>query len=966
MLSALTATPYVTFGSVPVPDRLAVPPSSACQPPRRVRRPAAWTALLAMAALLLAAAPARALDNVTLQLKHLHQFQFAGYYAALEQGYYRDAGLNVKILEGSDGNEPERAVLAGAAEYGTGSCSLLLSRAAGKPVVVLAAIFQHSPYALAMRQSGAAPDIRRIIGQRVMIGQLSDEVSQSDELIAYLRRVGIPETRLRRMGHSYNPDDLINGYVDAVSVYVTNEPDYLDRVGFAYDIYSPRAAGIDFYGDNLFTSERELASHPERVRAFRAASLRGWQYAMSHQEETVDLILNKYSRRHDRQHLLFEARQMVPLVQPVLVEIGYMNPQRWREIADVYASLGLLKKGASFPGFLYNADAGAGRAVWLARGAAGVALLLLLGAAGHFTLLARERRRSRATIRDGELRFRAIFEAAPMGIALIDTLSGEFRDVNPHYLSIAGRTPAEIGALRWMDLVHPDDVAAMQAQVAQLAARQIDGFKGTRRLLLPDGRQVWVDGLVAAIETAADGRPHHLCIIEDVTAKRATEELIWQQANLDALTQLPNRRLFQQRLEQDLARSRRDGSRIAILFIDLDHFKEVNDTLGHHQGDVLLVDAARRIAACVGAADTVARLGGDEFTVILADLGEPGRVDAVAQRIIAALLPPFVLGQERAYVSASVGITVYPDDALGIDDLLKHADQAMYAAKAAGRNRYSYFTPVLQVAALNRMRLTNDLRGALAGGQLELYFQPIVHLRSGRIHKAEALIRWHHPQRGMVSPLEFIPLAEASGLILDIGAWVFHESARWVQRWRSEFHPDFQVSVNQSPREFQREDGAYLGWQQHLQALQLPGAAIVVEITEGLLLDANSAVADTLLLLRDAGIQVALDDFGTGYSSLSYLKKFDIDYLKIDRSFTRNLAPASSDMALSEAIIVMAHKLGLRVIAEGVETPEQRALLTAAGCDYGQGYLFARPMPAEQFDMLLRSQPAVAPAPVAG
>src|SRR5471030_2913096 len=600
------------------------------------------------------------------------------------------------------------------------------------------------------------------------------------------------------------------------------------------------------------------------------------------------------------------------------------------------------------------------------RGAAGVALLLLLGAAGHFTLLARERRRSRATIRDGELRFRAIFEAAPMGIALIDTLSGEFRDVNPHYLSIAGRTPAEIGALRWMDLVHPDDVAAMQAQMAQLAARQIDGFKGTRRLLLPDGRQVWVDGLVAAIETAADGRPHHLCIIEDVTAKRATEELIWQQANLDALTQLPNRRLFQQRLEQDLARSRRDGSRIAILFIDLDHFKEVNDTLGHHQGDVLLVDAARRIVACVGASDTVARLGGDEFTVILADLGEPGRVDAVAQRIIAALLPPFVLGQERAYVSASVVITVYPDDALGIDDLLKHADQAMYAAKAAGRNRYSYFTPVLQVAALNRMRLTNDLRGALAAGQLELYFQPIVHLRTGRIHKAEALIRWHHPQRGMVSPLEFIPLAEASGLILDIGAWVFHESARWVQRWRSEFHPDFQVSVNQSPREFQREDGAYLGWQQHLQALQLPGAAIVVEITEGLLLDANSAVADTLLLLRDAGIQVALDDFGTGYSSLSYLKKFDIDYLKIDRSFTRNLAPASSDMALSEAIIVMAHKLGLRVIAEGVETPEQRALLTAAGCDYGQGYLFARPMPAEQFDMLLRSHPAVAPAPVAG
>lgn len=284
----------------------------------------------------------------------------------------------------------------------------------------------------------------------------------------------------------------------------------------------------------------------------------------------------------------------------------------------------------------------------------------------------------------------------------------------------------------------------------------------------------------------------------------------------------------------------------------------------------------------------------------------------------------------------------------------------MYAAKGAGRNRYSFFTPTLQVAALNRMRLTNDLRGALAGGQFALYFQPIVHLESGRVHKAEALIRWNHPQRGVVSPLEFIPLAEASGLICGIGEWVFRLSAQWVRRWRQEHHPDFQVSINQSPLEFQREDGCYDDWLEHLRALDLPGQSVVVEITEGLLLDASTAVSNKLLQLRDAGIQVALDDFGTGYSSLSYLKKFDIDYLKIDRSFTRNLAADSSDMALSGAIIVMAHKLGLKVIAEGVETPEQRALLAAAGCDYGQGYLFAKPMPADEFDAFLKSAPAYA------
>ncbi|MCU6500731.1 EAL domain-containing protein [Rugamonas sp. A1-17] len=903
-------------------------------------------------------APAAAQDKVTLQLKHSHQFQFAGYYAALEQGYYREAGLDVTILEGSDGNEPERDVVSGKAEYGVGASSLMLARLAGKPVVVLGVVFQHSPYALAMRQTSAEPDIRRIIGKRAMIGSLTDELGSADELLAYLVKEGIPPTSFQRVEPTYNTADLINGRVDAIAVYTTNEPDTFDRLGFPYDIYSPRAVGIDFYGDNLFTSEREIANHPARVRAFRAASMRGWQWAMSHQEEMADLILSKYSQRSDRAHLLYEARQMVPLVQPVLVEIGYQNPERWRHIADVYAGLGMVPKNANFDGFMYRQDGGGASLLWLYRVLGAAALLLVVGAAIHFSLLARERRRANAAIRTGEQRFRTMFEASPLGIALVDSITYEYRDINPRFQEIVGRSQAELGAMRWLEAGHPEDVAQIKVQMGRLLAHEVGNFKVTNRLFRPDGELVWIEVSVTAIETEKGSHPHHLCMIEDVTDKKQSEALIWQQANFDPLTQLPNRRMFHDRLAHDMLKSQRDRSHIAILFIDLDHFKEVNDTLGHHQGDILLVDAARRISACVRKSDTVARLGGDEFTVILSELEGTERVEQIAQHIIDSLRQPFPLGQEQAFVSASIGITLYPDDALDIDDLLKHADQAMYAAKGAGRNRYSYFTPTLQVAALNRMRLTNDLRGALKGEQFQLYFQPIVHLKSGRIHKAEALIRWNHPQRGVVSPMDFIPLAEASGLIVDIGEWVFRESARWVQRWRHEHHPEFQVSVNQSPLEFQREDGAYDAWLAYLQALDLPGQSVVVEITEGLLLDANTTVSNKLLQLRDAGIQVALDDFGTGYSSLSYLKKFDIDYLKIDRSFTRNLAPDSSDMALSDAIIVMAHKLGLRVIAEGVETPEQRDLLAAAGCDYGQGYLFARPMPAEQFDQLLRQQAA--------
>ncbi|QYF95372.1 EAL domain-containing protein [Massilia sp. PAMC28688] len=903
-----------------------------------------------LALLMCSCLPAHALDKVRLQLKHTHQFQFAGYYAALEKGYYRDAGLDVQIAEGRSGNEPERRVIDGSADYGVGSSSLLLARAAGKPVVVLGVILQHSPYTLLVRKSGAQSSIQDIVGKRVMIGSLTDELTQADELMAYLKKEGIAVNSLVRVEHTYKVSDFIEGKVDAMSAYVTNEPDYLEREGFQYDTYSPRAAGIDFYGDNLFTSEREIANHPQRVKAFRAASMKGWAYAMAHQEEIADLILARYTRRHDRQHLLFEARQMEALVQPVLVEIGYMNPNRWRHIASVYADLGMLPRDLSFDGFLYDASPHAERKVWLNRLLVGVAVALLGGAGVHLTLLARERQRAQTAIRKGELRFRTMFEEAPMGLALIDAASGRFTDINPRYAEITGRSLADI---KDSDLTGG---AGELARMAQMVMGESPGRKSSRRLVRPDGSVVWVDMSVARIDSESGAGAHHLCMIEDVTDKKKSEAVIWQQANFDTLTQLPNRRMFLDRLEHDIVKSRRDGQRIAILFIDLDHFKEVNDTLGHQRGDVLLIDAARRLRSCVRESDTVARLGGDEFTVILSNLTEVSSVDAIAQKILGVLQAPYDLGDEQAFVSASIGITLYPDDAHDVGDLLKHADQAMYAAKGAGRNRFSYFTPALQTEALNRMRLTNDLRTAIKGDQFRVYFQPIVHLESGRIHKAEALIRWQHPQRGLVSPLEFIPLAESSGLIIDIGEWVFKESARWTRRWRDEIDPRFQVSVNQSPLEFAREGKGYEDWFAHLAEIGLDGRAVVVEITEGLLLDASTGVTDKLLALRDGGIQVALDDFGTGYSSLSYLKKFDIDYLKIDRSFTRNLAPDSSDMALSEAIIVMAHKLGLRVIAEGVETQEQCELLRQAGCDYGQGYLFARPMPGEEFDALLRAQ----------
>jgi diguanylate cyclase (GGDEF)-like protein/PAS domain S-box-containing protein len=455
-----------------------------------------------------------------------------------------------------------------------------------------------------------------------------------------------------------------------------------------------------------------------------------------------------------------------------------------------------------------------------------------------------------------------------------------------------------------------------------------------------------------------DGAIHrYMALFSDITEKKKSEELIWRQANFDTLTGLPNRDMFRDRLGQEVKKTVRANLPLALLLVDLDQFKEVNDTLGHAMGDMLLKEAARRIGACVRESDTVARLGGDEFTIILSEISGNSHVEAVAQKVIEKLAEPFQLGREIAYVSASIGITLYPNDATDIEVLMKNADQAMYVAKNRGRNRFSYFTPALQDMAQRRLRLTNDLRGALEAGEFSLHFQPIVMLSTGRIHKVEALLRWHHAQQGLISPAEFIPLAEATGLIHEIGDWVFKEAARLAKHWRNQFTPDLQVSINKSPVQFKSENYHNASkWSEYLQELGLPGESIVVEITEGLLLNAEADVTDELLRLGDAGIQVAIDDFGTGYSSLSYLKKFDIDYLKIDRSFVSNLETDANDMALSEAIIVMAHKLGLKVIAEGVETEAQRSLLIAAGCDYAQGNLFAKPVPPEEFAKLLVAQ----------
>lgn len=539
-----------------------------------------------------------------------------------------------------------------------------------------------------------------------------------------------------------------------------------------------------------------------------------------------------------------------------------------------------------------------------------------------------------------------VFQSSSEAIMIADD-QDHVISVNPAFTKVTGYQMEDVHgkSLNFLDhsLQSPAFYQEMQQKLETTGQWQGE-LRGQRK-----NGEVFAEWLSINSSLNPDKTLHRrVAIFSDISKLKETEELIWQEANFDALTGLPNRRMFYDRLEQELKKCSRSNLPLAMMYLDLDRFKEVNDSLGHDMGDLLLKEAAQRLRRCIRQTDIIARLGGDEFTVILSALDDLNIIERVSSDILFQLSQPYQLGTENIYLTASIGITLYPQDAIGIDELMKNADRAMYAAKSLGRNRASYFTVSMQEAADKRLRLTNDLRQAIPDKQLELYFQPIVTLADLKVAKAEALLRWHHPHRGMISPAEFIPVAEETGLIVGIGDWVFEHAVTEVARIRK-LYPDFQLSINKSAVQFRAEKDVHSHWFDRINALGLPGNSLVIEITEGLLLDPSETTQLQLHRLIDAGIEIAIDDFGTGYSSLAYIKNFSIDYIKIDQSFTRNLAVDSSDLALCEAIIFMAHKLGMRVVAEGVETREQCELLQRAGCDYAQGYLFSRPLPAEQF-----------------
>jgi len=1197
-------------------------------------------------------------DNITLQLKWRHQFQFAGYYAAVQQGYYRDAGLNVTLIEGSKALPPLKQVLSGHADYGIGDAEILVSRISGQPVVALAAIFQHSPGVLLSLKQSNIQKPEDLVGKRIMMSSDGQGVYQFK---AMLLKQHLDIGQMTIVPHTWRLQDLIEGKVDVISAYAMDEPGQLEQMGYEPAVISNQPYGVDFYGDVLFTSEQEIASHPERVRAFLQATKKGWLYALSHQEEMANLIAGMpgvAKRGLNQQALLREADVMKPYVLTDVVPWGHMNEERWNTIAQMLADLGLVSQSFNLNGFMYQDEQMVKRPylVWLVRSI--TVLLLILGATFVWNLQIRRQviyrtqalqneidRRTQAeyllkvagsvakiggwvidlkanridwsdevaalhdmppgyspTVEEGmnmfvpesqpvmadalkacreegtpyDLELEKVtangrrFWVRAMGQAVRDQagniikLQGSLQDITAskqleaiklgqgriQAMMLADIALTEIlhTAVRLIEQQFPDTCCAIflldqdgehlrhtaSAKLPPAYAQAIDGIRlGSCGIAaLTEGRVIaedvsahplWhqcnelamVHGLRAcwsmpvlsrsrhvlgvlaiyrqqkhaphpaeldfvdsyaqilglAIEReqsdeqlhllqsgvsrlndivmiteapmtapmqqkivflneafaritgmqgadlqgvspfelfqeATPGREmerikhafqhmqpiktevvavnqegvgislemdalplhdkgglvtHWVAVLRDITERKQADAQIRQLAYYDTMTGLPNRLLLQEKLSSQVRKAMRKQVGGALLFIDIDNFKALNDTYGHDVGDAFLIEVAKRIRQAVRRLDTVSRLGGDEFVVVLDNLHyEPAQAEKQARRvcekIMAAFKNPFNLKNYQHYTTPSIGVVLFdPEHLSQTDELLRRADLAMYKAKEAGRNGYRFFDTQMETELRQRVALEADLHAALEKQEFTLHFQPQYN-QQGEIVGAEALVRWQHPERGLIMPGQFISLAESSGQIGALGGWVLQEACAMLKRWAH--HPQLRhlvLSVNVSPKQY-LQPHFVSEVQQMIAHSAISPSQLKLELTESMLVDNVEDIISKMAALKELGLCFSLDDFGTGYSSLSYLKRFPFDQLKIDQSFVRDLLNGHDHESIVNAIISLGQSLQLEILAEGVETQAQLNVLQDLGCDVFQGYYFTQPLSLDAFEAWV-SQP---------
>ncbi|GAB6175838.1 hypothetical protein JCM16814_07290 [Desulfobaculum senezii] len=1025
-------------------------------------------------ALSLPARPAHA-EQIVLQLKYLHQFQFAGYYAALKEGYYADEGLDVTLREGVPGQNPLAALLDGSADYAVHNAQAMLDYQRGTPLVALAAIFQHSPAVLLVRSDSGTSSPSDLKGKRIMV-----YMEQDAEIRAMLQSAGVTTANTEFIHHTWDVTPLYTKQVAALSGYTTNETFALREMGVPVTELAPMTYGIDFYGDCLYTTKDTATTHTDRTQRFVRASLRGWDYAMSHPEDIARHIAQTYAPHTTTQTLLREAEALRSLMMPKLVPVGTMNAARWEHIATTFANLGFIDSVRPIDAFLFHPNGVLPSSIKQLLWALGVAILLTGG--GLFALFSFNARLKRAVERrTNELEehrqtMETILSVSPSGLLLgkgriiewaspalgrllgyeEDELAGmdthdiyatnrEYRRVGAHLIQSLDRSgSASLDAamrrkdgthvsvfmsLRHLDFTDPnrgyiaalmditerkrsEDSIRLAAQVFEQSSdsiiitdsdnrivevnrtfTELTGYTpeevlGHRPNTLKSGRhdrdfyakmwesisfdgkwsgEIWnrkKDGelfpawlRITTLKDASGEVVNFIGTFSDLTREKKSAESIYRLNNFDVLTELPNRALFMNLLAQELSHAQNNESGVGVILFDLDNFKNVNESMGIASGDEVLQQTSKRIKAAFTDGLTAARLGSDEFAMMIPGVADSESLTQIIPRLQQAIAPAFALPGGEAFLTCTMGIAIFPDDATDAEELMKNAENALHHAREVGFNTYAFFSTEMTERASERLQLETALRHAIERGEFELYYQPKVDIDSGHVTGAEALIRWNHPDWGLVSPIRFIPILEKGDLIVPVGEWVLREACAACSRLHAAGHEDLRIAVNLSPRQF-LESNIVAMVERCLKEHSLAPRFIELEITEALLVQDVVRVSETLKSLKRLGVTIAVDDFGTGYSSLSYLTEFTLDTLKIDQAFIRNVENDKKSAAITSTIQAMAKSMELTVVAEGVENEAQLDFLRSLGCVTAQGYYYAKPLPEAAFRDWLRAQPA--------
>ncbi|MDG3084988.1 EAL domain-containing protein [Vibrio hannami] len=997
-------------------------------------------------------------ELITIQLRWHHQFQFAGYYAALEKGYYKDEGLNVYINAGDPDHQPVSEVLSGRAQYAEGNSEVLYERLKGKPLVALAAIFQHSPSVLLTLESSGIRSVHDLIGKKVM---LANEDEDADFLTMFLNE-GIDKSQLNILPSSYQLNDLIEGKVDAFNSYTTNEPFVLRQLGLPYNIIDPMNYRVDFYSDILFTTEQEVRDNPERVDAMIRATLKGWRYAMDNPNEIIDLLIDKYKVGKSRAHLEFEAAEMRKLILPDLIKIGHMNSERWQHMTATFIRAGQIENDKYLKGFVYD-NSPRPLAPWVFPVLIASLIIAIVASSITFYLhrFNRQMTVAQKSLMQSEERFKALSSATHSGIVIhkggtllecndaVSTLTGfcykeligmngfeliapEFhhileekieeditesyeviglrRDGSRYPLMVTGKNISFKGmdarVTEFVDITerkNAEEQLKLAASVFTHAREgimitdkdgtiievnetfsQITGY--TRDEALGSNPRIFKSGVhesefyhemwssltntkqwsgelwnkhrdgslfaelltISAVTDTQDKVQNYVALFSDITQKKHHQQQLEHVAHFDALTGLPNRMLLADRLNHAMSQCERRGQSLAVAYLDLDGFKAVNDAYGHSVGDDLLVVLSNQMNGCLREGDTLARIGGDEFVAILADIEQMSDCEHILGRLLEAAMKPVTIKGNSHQVSTSIGVTLYPHDGVDGEQLIRHADQAMYIAKQTGKNRYHLFDVHKDKSIQTQRETIEHIQRGLEQREFVLHYQPKVNMRTGDIVGTEALIRWQHPERGLVFPNDFLPVIENHPISLELGGWVIETAVSQIDKWQAA-GLNIPVSVNVDAFQLQDIDfAAKLSLALDAKPMVSP-KMLQLEILETSALGDLTEVLSTMNSCIELGVEFALDDFGTGFSSLTYLKRLPVELLKIDQSFVRDMLDDPEDRAIVRGVISLASAFNRKVTAEGVESIDHGVQLLSMGCELAQGYGIAKPMEAESF-----------------